>query len=205
MPLQIVYALQNPRYALDWDVTLLCPGCSKLSVATVREMRHEGKQPHNGHALINDRWHVIAFSPASQAIATPPHCPDTISNTYNQAMIAMEAGAWMPAAMAFRKVLEVAAKELDAALVKMTLDKRIDALHDAGKLPDGLREFAHLIRLEGNDAAHDSGDVEREEAEQLQDFVGLFLKYVFSLPGEVRAAVGRHPSLEKKLTKPAKP
>lgn len=203
MPLQVVNVAQIPGLPRDWDVTLSCPGCSRLSVATVREMRHEGKQPHSGNALINDHWQVIAFSPTSQAISAPPHCKEIVSRTYKQAMIAMEAGAWMPAAMALRKVLEVATKELDDSLAKMNLDKRIDALYDAGRLPDGLREFAHLIRLEGNDAAHESSEVEKEEAKQLQDFVELFLKYVFSLPGEVRAAVARHPSLEKKLANPA--
>lgn len=203
MPLQIAFVSKDPKVSTDWDVALLCPGCSKLSVATVREANHAGKQPNNGNALINDHWHVIAFSPATQEVSAPRHCKDPVASTYKQAMLAMGVGAWMPAAMALRKVLETATKELDANLGSMTLEKRIDELNKAGKLPDGLKEFAHLIRLEGNDAAHDTGDVAKEEAKQLQDFVELFLKYVFTLPGEVREALGRHPGLEKKLIKAA--
>jgi Domain of unknown function (DUF4145) len=45
-----------------------------------------------------------------------------------------------------------------------------------------LKDWAHEIRLGGNDAAHDEDRLEEAEADELLDFVELYLTYVYSLP-----------------------
>ena len=62
---------------------------------------------------------------------------------------------------------------------------RIDALHAAGKLTDALAAWAHLVRLDGNDATHEEKELSEAEIEQLRQFSKLFLTYSFTLPSKV--------------------
>ncbi|UXY49872.1 DUF4145 domain-containing protein [Stenotrophomonas maltophilia] len=81
----------------------------------------------------------------------------------------------------------MATREIDPALAGKNLAPRIDALHKAGKLTDDLKEWAHLIRLDGNHGAHDDDELSEEEIAQLASFTELFLTYTFTLPAQVAA------------------
>ncbi|KIJ00528.1 hypothetical protein ST27_10250 [Xanthomonas phaseoli pv. phaseoli] len=87
----------------------------------------------------------------------------------------------------FRKALDLATRELDATLAGKTLVTRINALEAAGKLTSDLKEWAHLIRLDGNNGAHDDEELPADQIEQLRMFTELFLVYTFTLPADVRA------------------
>jgi hypothetical protein len=50
-----------------------------------------------------------------------------------------------------------------------------------------MKEWAHEIRLLGNDAAHEEDPFTPPEAESLQAFTQLFLTYAFTLPGMLAA------------------
>ena len=69
---------------------------------------------------------------------------------------------------------------------------RIDALATKGVITQDLREWAHQIRLDGNDAVHDEDPFKKEEAEELLDFTELFLTYVYTLPGRLAAKKRPH-------------
>ncbi len=43
------------------------------------------------------------------------------------------------------------------------------------------------MRLGGNEAAHDEDPYTQEEAEELLSFAELYLTYVYSLPGRLKA------------------
>jgi len=51
--------------------------------------------------------------------------------------------------------------------------------------PD-LKDWAHQVRLGGADAAHDADPFTSTEAEELLDFVELYLTYVYTLPGRLK-------------------
>jgi Domain of unknown function (DUF4145) len=74
----------------------------------------------------------------------------------------------------------------DVAGQHRNLGPRIDALAKAGRLTNDLQKWAHHVRLEGNDAAHDEDPFTGPEAEELLDFTELFLTYVYSLPGRLK-------------------
>ena len=46
------------------------------------------------------------------------------------------------------------------------------------------------VRIEGNNALYDPDDFEEDDAKPLRLFTEMFLRYVFELPGEVRAFRG---------------
>jgi len=89
------------------------------------------------------------------------------------------------AAAMYRKALDVSTRELDPSLASKNLASRIDALHAAGRLTTDLKEWAHLIRLDGNAGAHDEEELSDEEITQLASFTDLFLTYTFTLPVQV--------------------
>ena len=89
------------------------------------------------------------------------------------------------AGMMFRKTLEIALKTIrpdDTGSLK----KRIDSAADAGAITKDLAEWAHRIRLDGNEAAHDEEPFSSPEIQALQRFTELVLLYMFTLPGMLR-------------------
>jgi len=85
----------------------------------------------------------------------------------------------------YRKCLDLATKELDSTLAGKKLAARIDALHARGALTEDLKQWAHAVRLDGNDAAHEEDELSIEEIKQLASFTELFLQYTFTLPAQV--------------------
>jgi len=84
--------------------------------------------------------------------------------------------------MMFRKTLDIATKSLGANPSKK-LKSRIDELKNNQKITFDMAEWAHQIRIDGNDAAHEDELFTQEAAEALKDFTELLLMYTFTLPG----------------------
>jgi uncharacterized protein DUF4145 len=70
---------------------------------------------------------------------------------------------------------------------------RIDAVASRGLITPDLKDWAHQIRLAGNEATHDHAPYSEEEASELLDFTELYLTYVYTLPKrlELRKAKNR--------------
>jgi len=86
--------------------------------------------------------------------------------------------------MMFRKVIDVATKELGAT--KGKLQPRIDELAAKHAITPAMQEWAHAIRLDGNEAAHEEEPFDKETCEALKSFTELFLMYAFTLPGMLK-------------------
>ena len=121
----------------------------------------------------------------------PDHVPAAIAKDYKEAMDSLRRQKWNSAGVMFRKVLERSTMEI--ALDKddfgaMTLSQRINALADRHEITPAMKDWANLIRLEGNQAAHGDEDFSRKSAEQIQEFSELFLVYTFTMPERVSLA-----------------
>jgi len=115
-------------------------------------------------------------------------------------MKSFNAGGWMPSAAGFRKVIDISTVHLDPNLKSVrNMEDRINSLHKAGLLSDGLHDMAHVVRLDGNEEVHDEPLTEEDEASQLKDFTEVFLRYVFTMPQHVTEAIARHPQLATKI------
>ncbi len=89
-----------------------------------------------------------------------------------------------------RKSIDVALKHVDPDL-KGNLVTRINRASESGKLTPELAKWAHHVRLEGNDAAHDEDPFTAEEAGALHKFTELVLMYLFTLPGMLKERRGK--------------
>jgi Domain of unknown function (DUF4145) len=50
-----------------------------------------------------------------------------------------------------------------------------------------MRSWAHQVRLIGNDAAHEAAEPSSEDIDAMAAFAETLLKYLFTLPAEVKA------------------
>ncbi|EGU56582.1 hypothetical protein VINI7043_17059 [Vibrio nigripulchritudo ATCC 27043] len=110
------------------------------------------------------------------------HLPDNIKNFYEQALKSHKSGLYDAAAIMARKTLEVATKELSPDHKDLTLYKRIEKLYEEHTVTKVLKEWAHIIREEGNGAAHEEEPISENESEELTSFTTMFLNYTFTMP-----------------------
>jgi hypothetical protein len=97
------------------------------------------------------------------------------------------------AAIMFRRTIEIATKIINPDAPKSdNLKKRIDNL-PADLATPAMKDWAHHIRLDANDAAHDPEQFTNADVKQLQIFAEMFLTYAFTLPAMMKRARGEAP------------
>jgi hypothetical protein len=68
---------------------------------------------------------------------------------------------------------------------------QIDDLFKTGKITEPLKDFAHEIRLTGNDGAHPDkdglSDVTEKDSADILEFTREFLNYIYVMPAKLRA------------------
>lgn len=127
---------------------------------------------------------IVLPEPANSAL--PSHLSPAVRKAYNAACKnARMEDCEDAAAIMFRRAIETAIKEKFPDL-QGSLIKRIDALSNKGDLPEAMKDWAHEIRLIGNDGAHEIGGVTKAEVSAAHGFADSFLRYLISLPEEVR-------------------
>nr|VFK45773.1 MAG: protein of unknown function (DUF4145) [Candidatus Kentron sp. TC] len=116
------------------------------------------------------------------------HYPDKIKAPFEQAQKQIREPdnevAAMQVIMLCRGIMDVALKEIQTN--GDTIYKRIESAREKGSITQGLSDWAHHLRLEGNNATHDLGLIgDIEEARELVEFLRLFLEVVFVLPRKI--------------------
>ncbi|HEL7629284.1 TPA: DUF4145 domain-containing protein [Stenotrophomonas maltophilia] len=177
---------------VDPTVVFRCNACNDLVCVSIsyRSTNHGWITGENGEfqkVCRSQGAEIRKIYPAPGRLEVPQHISPSVERAYIQGAHNAARGHADAAAAMYRKALDVATREIDPALAGKNLAPRIDALHKAGKLTDDLKEWAHLIRLDGNHGAHDDDELSEEEIAQLASFTELFLTYTFTLPAQVAA------------------
>ena len=115
------------------------------------------------------------------APGSPEHLPKKVARLYSEALDSPLTGA----GMLLRKTLEVSMK-IVRPNDNANLAKRIKNAADDGEITKDMAAWANHVRIIGNSAAHDEDLPTKEEIEDLQQFVRLFLMYLFTLPGMLK-------------------
>lgn len=134
----------------------------------------------SAHVLVIKTW------PALMNTDAPADTPERPALYFKQAAESFRNGHFDASGMMFRKCLESSVKAVGTESGRSSLIKRIDALASAGAITSDLREWAHQIRLGGNDAAHEDEPFSKNDAERLAAFCDAFLQYIFTLPALVK-------------------
>ncbi|HEO9044211.1 TPA: DUF4145 domain-containing protein [Enterobacter kobei] len=82
-----------------------------------------------------------------------------------------------------RSVLEVALKQL--GYEKGNLQSRIEKARADGLLTEAMKNWAHRVRLDGNEAVHEL-EATDEQAQEFVSFLRLLLEILFVLPERIK-------------------
>jgi hypothetical protein len=116
----------------------------------------------------------------SESKLLPEALPEIVKTAYDQAARSLHASLFEPCVLMSRKCLEGVCKILSAK--GRDLNARLARLHQDGHIDSRLLNWAHQVRLIGNEAAHDiDTSVTKEDARDVFDFTEAILIYVFSL------------------------
>lgn len=120
--------------------------------------------------------------PHASADDAPANTPDTAKAAFLDGLYNLQRKKFNPAVAMFRRTLELSVRIIDQEAPKgTTLIKRIERL-PADFITPAMKDWAHMVRLGGNDALHDPEDFSEKDAEDLRVFTDLFLTYAFTLP-----------------------
>ncbi|WP_020412058.1 DUF4145 domain-containing protein [Microbulbifer variabilis] len=167
-----------------YTVALRCGGCHEGYIIRAEQLGGQSPCRISGNLETSKYLKVIREYPEAITAEYPKYLPDNIEKFYIQAADSLKAGSYDASAIMSRKVLEVSVKKLQPD-GKGSLYQRIERLYEIGKITDDLKSWAHIIRGDGNDAAHEEDPVTNLFAEQLLDFTEMFLMYTFTMPGMV--------------------
>ena len=168
-----------------WITALQCNGCHGGYFIEVED--NLGTDPHRyeGDIPSYQYFNIVSEYPRTIEKETPKYLPENIAKFYSQAIAALRGDNYDSSAIMSRKVLEVSVKKIHPE-GKGNLYQRIEELADQGIITSELKDWAHIIREEGNESAHEEEPVTKEFAESIQSFTELFLLYVFTMPGMVK-------------------
>ena len=140
-----------------WNTFWVCRKCREGVV--VKLQASESSKPSEYSGDPRDKgFQMIAMHPKPYSISAPEHVPIGIAQDYKEASDSLRRENFTSAGLMFRKVLEQATLALapdQGGIRKKRLLDRIDALAGQHLLTPSMRDWAHIIRLEGNEAAHE--------------------------------------------------
>lgn len=151
---------------------------------------------HNGEWIEN--YKIRAVYPTPRVLGCPSDLPPGVEAAFMDGQRALQNEIYTPAAVMFRKALEVAVKGLGGK--GRNLHDRIQSLASDPGITPAMLDWAHTVRLDANDGVHDDEPVTKEIAEELRDFAEDFLVYVFEMPKRVEA---RRAARAAKAAKPS--
>lgn len=116
--------------------------------------------------------------------------PRSIGRALDQAYRAFSTSSYEACALMCRRALEALCKTYSAT--GRNLSERVDNLKTKGHIDSKLTEWAHGVRLIGNDAAHDvDAEIARQDARDILDLTEALLMYIFTLDVKFQAYESR--------------
>lgn len=154
----------------------------------------------NGPFLIRESLYGVpgAFETVTEkavlypVLSGPPFegLPKAVADSVAQAHRCLDTSSPDACALMCRRALEVACSFLSAN--GRNLAERLDDLNSEKRIDARMRDWAHGIRLVGNEAAHETeASVGIDDARDILEFTDAFLTYVFILDAKYRAFKGR--------------
>ncbi len=170
-----------------------CNRCSEPVIAIftlTQNMQHDWRG--STYDVIPNGSKVLAIYPSPRKKVAPDHVEPGLAKLFVQAEEARARGHYHVAGMGLRKTLDVGLKVFDPS-VKGDLFTRIDALAAKHDITPAMKDWAHQVRLIGNEAAHEHDEPAKEDIDAMAAFTETLLKYLFTLPAEVRARTPKQP------------
>ncbi|WP_230947854.1 DUF4145 domain-containing protein [Burkholderia territorii] len=189
----VPYANPHQSDRFQWNAMGICPACG-YGIA-VRARTHR-TQPAIGNLLQlpgnlanNEAVLAVEVFPERVRIESPEHIPERAARAFVEGSESLASGRATAAAAMFRRCLELALKEHSPDIEAWKLEKRIDKLFAQGRITKDLQEWAHRIRLEGNDALHEAEEFTPKTAGEMMEFTRMVLMYLYTLPERINRRI----------------
>ena len=174
-----------------WTTYWKCMRCEH-SIVVELDASTTSRPSSSPHDLFshNSGYRVETVYPRPQQAQSPDDTPEDIDIDFKEAVDGLKRQNWTSAGLMFRKALERATAKIgpdSKSFRNKRLSDRIDSLHSQGLITEAMKDWAHAIRLEGNEAAHEIDEpFTEEQASEMQQFTEVFLLYAFTLPERIR-------------------
>jgi len=168
-----------------YTTAFYCSGCYGGIIAEIKLVAGHTALQYKGEIEVNPNLKMIREYPKPSKSVIPKSLPGNINKFYSQATDSLKAGNYDASSMMSRKSLEVAVKTLSPKS-SGSLYKIIESLAKQNMITPDIKDWAHIIRDDGNIAAHEEEPVNREHAEELLSFAEMFLMYTFTMPAMVK-------------------
>jgi Domain of unknown function (DUF4145) len=175
-----------------WLVFFICGNCEQgilaeyymiVNKGVASPAAANGKPEDSGFGML-----ARGYYPEPAPTQIPDHLSAPLDRYFQQAADALKREDWDSSGIMSRRVVDVSTQlQLGETESKKAGDlrNRIDVLADKGHITRDLQQWAHEIRLGGNEAVHDKEPYSKDDAEDLLNFSELYLTYVYSLPGRL--------------------
>lgn len=175
-----VAEFQHPRASRYFTMFFFCGKCFGGVCAKVN---YAGSSIHSNQGALESisGVTVLEVHPKTSTIEAPGHLPGNIGSFYLQAADNLQRQNWDASGAMSRKAVDIATLKINPKL-KGKLQERIDHLAADHLITPAMKDWAHAIRLDGNEAAHED-EFDEATARDLLSFTELFLMYAFTLPG----------------------
>lgn len=143
-------------------------------------------------------WSVPIPLPKPEPVNVPELLDEEVASLFQQARTLFKQPVYVndkpvfdAACAMYRKTMERALKNVDTGEPAWKLEKEIDKLEKDGVITTAMRDWAHELRLDGNDTTHANVQATEEIAASMDSFCYYLLMYLFTLPRQVKAARAR--------------
>lgn len=177
------------------DVAFKCRSCQKVGVVVVDisyyqvpPLKYSQQQQSNNIVIPSDlnEYEILEVIPEIKSVSAPENTPSRAAKFFIESKDDFQRGRYETCVMNCRKVIDISTKYLMGETVKdINLNKRINTLFEQGKITEQMNSWAHIVRIDGNGAAHSDEEISKEEAEQILGFTEVFLMYSFTLPAMI--------------------
>ena len=116
----------------------------------------------------------------------PEHWPEAVGRYWLQAKRSLRDENWDAAAVMARSAMQVALREKGAS--GSTLKQEINHLASSGVLPALMKDWAHELRVLGNESAHPAASqppTESLDAKDIVRYLDFMLTYLYDLPKDI--------------------
>ncbi len=183
-------------------LSFICRSCSGVMVAEVEPaggVQTSGgffKHMHSyqsdiqldGRSNYGTKWgNVRNIYPKVSSIEAPLATPERIAKFFIEAQENFNRGNFETSVGLARKVIDLATHHLgvSADISVNNLSARINRLRDNNMLTADMADWAHIVRLDGNESVHTDEEFTEQETKEILDFTETFLLYSFTLPSMV--------------------
>lgn len=171
----------DAEYHGDAYSVALCPRCNAPFL--IKQSRYG--VPGEFETIVSE----TVLYPASSRLPIDG-IPDPVNRAYQQALRCFSASSYEASALMCRRCLEALCKSF--AAIGKSLQARLDALYAMEVIDKRLTQWAHGVRVIGNEAAHDTdAELSMDDARDALDFTEALLMYVFALNARFAAFSAR--------------